>query len=180
MAVIIGVGTLPSKKEIYAADDLDLRILEDLICDARTTFKELAIRNKIDQRTIAKRFEQMVKTGVIRRVTVDIDWSRLGLTAFAVIGTRTSAGEIDRKNLFDYIRMEPRITECHTTIGAHEYLLKVVDRNISTLRTDICESLEPLTAELSTSLITETIKSTDHVGLFEYLQKTLLKQTQQR
>ena len=167
-----------SDNAIYAADDLDLKILEDLAQDARATFKEIAIKNKIDQRTIAKRFEQMVNAGVIRRVTVDTDWSRLGLTALAYIGTVTSVGEIERRKFLDYIRTEPRISKCHTTIGAHEYLLEVTDRDVPTLRADICEHLEPITAELSTSLITETIKNTDYTGLLKYLQNMLPKQSE--
>lgn len=166
---------MPSRKGIYEADDLDLAVLAGLISDARTTFKELAIRNHSDQRTIANRYEQMVKCGVIRKVTLDVDWFRLGLTVSAFIGSRTSMRETARKRLFDFIRKEPRIIECHAAIGAHEYLLKVMDRDISTLRAEVGAPLEPLTAGLSTSVITETIKGTDYDGLFKYLRKTVLK-----
>ncbi|MFH0848603.1 MAG: Lrp/AsnC family transcriptional regulator [archaeon] len=167
---------MASGGDIFEFDALDLRILEDLISDAMTTFKELAIRNKIDQRTIASRFEKMVKCGVIRKATLDVDWSRLGLKAHAIMGTRTSMGDADRKRLFDRIQREPRIVECYATIGAYEYVLEVMDRDIVTIRSEIGAPLEPLTAGIVTSIVTGLVKGTDYSSLMNYLRKTTLKQ----
>jgi len=156
-------------------DPLDLAILEKMLTNSRITFKELAETTKSDQRTIASRFERMMKLGIIKRVTIDLDWPKIGLTATAYMGSTTALGEEDRKKLFDFIRGEPRILEAETTIGSHEYFLKVIDLDIATLRAQICAPLEPLTFDLTTSVITDSIKAPDYAGLLRYVKKHLLR-----
>ena len=161
--------------ERYNVDSLDLTILEKMLTNGRITFKELAEATKSDQRTIASRFEQMTRLGIIKRVTIEVDWSRIGLTAAAYMGSTTSLGEEDRKGLFNFIREEPRILEADATIGSHEYFLKVLASDIRTLRAEICAPLEPLTVDLTASIITSSIKSVDYPGLFRYFRKKILK-----
>jgi len=159
----------------YEADSLDIMILKELLSDGRMTFKKLAVKTRTDQRTIANRFERMVRLGVIRRATLDIDWSKLGLTASAFMGSTTPLGEQDTKRFYDFIRREPRILESYATIGSHEYFLRVLDVDIASLRAGVCAPLEPLTADLTTSIVTNPIKPADYVGLLSYLTKKTVK-----
>jgi len=153
-------------------DELDLIILEKMIGDSNITFKKLAALTKTDQRTIAKRYERMETIGVVRGVTIDVDWSKLGLEATAYIGTATSHGEEIRKKLFEFIEHEPRILEAYTTLGSHEYSMTVLDTSMEMLRGGVCDKLEPLTTGLSTSIVVKPIKHPDHKGLLEYVRKT--------
>jgi len=146
-----------------------------MLTNGRIKFKELAEITKSDQRTIASRFERMMKLGIVKRVTIEVDWSKIGLTATAYLGSTTGLGEEDRKKLFDFLCGEPRIIEADATIGSHEYFLKVLDLDIATLRAEICAPLEPLTADLTTSIVTNSIKRADYAGLFRYLRRRLLK-----
>jgi Lrp/AsnC family leucine-responsive transcriptional regulator len=166
---------MSKRLESYRVDSLDIMILEKLLADGRMTFKELAVKTRTDQRTIANRFERMVRSGVIRKTTLDVDWSKLGLTASAFMGSTTALGEQDRKRLFDFIRTEPRVLESYATIGSHEYFLKVTDVDIPTLRAEVCAPLEPLTVDLTTSIVTNPIKDADYAGLFRYLRKKVVK-----
>jgi len=169
-------GPNPSRtSKQYDVDSLDLTILEKLLTNSRITFKELAETTKSDQRTIASRFDRMVKLGIVKRATIEVDWSRIGINATAYMGSTTTLGEEDRKKLFNFIRREPRILEADATIGSHEYFLKVLDMDIVTLRAEICTSLEPLTVDLTTSIATNSIKRPDYTGLFRYLRKKVLK-----
>ena len=153
----------------YIPDDLDLFVLEKLIDDSTITFKEMATLAKTDQRTIAKRYEHLRKVGVVRRATVDVDWSKLGLSATAFMGTATSHGDETREKLLEFIREEPRVLEAYTTLGSHEYSMTVLDSNMEKLRAEICDKLEPLTMGLSTSVIVKSIKRPDHKGLLKYI-----------
>jgi len=150
-------------------DDLDLFVLEKLIDDSTVTFKELATLAKTDQRTIAKRCDRLRNAGIVRRATVDVDWSKLGLTATAFMGTATSHGDETREKLLAFIQEEPRILEAYTTLGSHEYSMTVLDSNMENLRAEICHKLEPLTMGLSTSIIVKSIKRPDHKGLLRYI-----------
>ena len=153
----------------YVPDDLDLFVLEKLIDDSTTTFKEMATLAKTDQRTIAKRCERLRNVGVVRRVTVDVDWSKLGLTATAFMGTATSHGDQTREKFLEFVQEEPRVLEAYTTLGSHEYFMTVLDSDMEKLRAGICDKLEPLTMGLSTSVVVKSIKRPDHKGLLRYL-----------
>jgi DNA-binding Lrp family transcriptional regulator len=156
------------------ADSLDIAIVKELLADGRMTFKELAVKTGADQRTIADRFERMAASGVIR-ATIDVDWSKLGIGASAFVGSTTPLGERDTRRVFDFIRKEPRIVESYQTIGSHEYFLRVVDVDIATLRAEVCGPLEPLTADLTTSIVTKQIKDADYARLLGYLRKKAIK-----
>ena len=150
-------------------DLLDLSILEKLLYDAQTTFKELAKETNTDQRTIALRFRRMLKQGVIRRVTIDVDWSKVGLGVTALMGSITSEGVGERNKLLGLIRDEPRILEAFTTMGSHEYFIRAVGVDIASIRREISSPLEPLTSKLDTSVVVESIKTPNYKGLMNYL-----------
>jgi len=154
---------------MHMADDLDLFVLEKLIDDSTITFKQLATLAKTDQRTVAKRYERLKNAGIVRRATVDVDWSKLGLTVTAFIGTATSHGDETREKLLEFIQQEPRVLEAYTTLGSHEYFMTVLDSNTEKLRAEVCDKLEPMTMGLSTSVIVKSIKRPDHKGLLRYL-----------
>lgn len=150
-------------------DLLDLSILEKLLFDAQTTFKELAKETNTDQRTIALRFRRMLKQGVIRRVTIDVDWSKIGLSVTALMGSITSEGVEERNKLLGLIRNEPRILEAFTTMGSHEYFIRAIGVDIASIRREISSPLEPLTSKLDTSVVVESIKAPNYKGLMKYL-----------
>jgi len=164
-------GNISKRSRVYDLDDLDLSILEKLLGDARVSFRELAASTKSDQRTIASHFERLMKIGIIKRVTVDVDWSKVGFTASAFMGSTTALGAEDVEKLFEFMRREPRILEAYATLGTHEYFMKVLDLDIATLRSGVSAPLESLTADLSTSVIVNPIKEPDVTGLLRYLKK---------
>lgn len=138
-------------------DALDLGIMELLIEDGTMEYKVIAKRLGVDKRTVAKRVEAMKSTGLMK-ITAEIDWARMGVRAYAFVGTQTGLGEKDAARLYDYIRDEPRVVEAYSTVGSDEYFLVVVDEDIQSLREGVLRRLEPLTADLSTAIVSTRIK----------------------
>jgi len=157
------------KTQVYVPDDLDLLIMGKMVEDSSTTFKQLATLAKSDQRTIAKRYERLKREGIVKRATIVVDWSRLGLTATAFLGTATPHGDESRRKLLDFMQHEPRVLEAYATLGSHEYFMTVLDVNMENLREGVCDKMEPLTMGLSSSVVVKSIKNPDHKGLLEYL-----------
>jgi DNA-binding Lrp family transcriptional regulator len=160
-------GSLESSPR-YVPDDLDLFVLGKMVVDSTITFRQLAKLTKSDQRTIAKRYERLKKEGIVKRATIEVDWSRLGLTARAFMGTATAQGDESRKELIDFVQHEPRVLQAYTTLGSHEYFMILLDTDIERLRSEVCDQLEPLTMGLSTSVVVKSIKQPDHAGLLDY------------
>ena len=154
-------------------DLLDLSILEKLLVNSRISFKELARQTHTDQRTIATRYQRLVKLGVIESVTIQVNWSKIGLGAMATIGTTTPADEVNRRKLLDFIKNECRVLEAFLALGSHEYVLRVIDSDATNLRKQIITPLELLTSGLGTSVLVERVKSPDYEALLAYAKKKL-------
>ena len=154
----------------FVPDELDLMILEYMAKDASIQFKQLAEVLKVDQRTIAKRVNIMKEKGVFK-IKIDIDWPRLGIAVSAFVGAETGLGEEDVKRMQDYIRKESRIIEAYSTIGDQEYFFKVMETDLQSLREEVMTRFEPITAKLTSSIISSKIKQQDDVALIHFLRQ---------
>ena len=68
-------------------DKIDIAILESLKKDARKSFRKIARTLKVSPDTIIKRYERLIKEGIIINSTVVIDPSKIGysfITRFGV------------------------------------------------------------------------------------------------
>lgn len=157
------------KEPSFIPDETDLMILENMSANASIPFKQLAKSLKIDQRTIAKRVNTMKEKGVIRD-TIDVDWSRLGLGIATYVGAETGLGEKDVARLHEYIKKDPRIVEAYSTIGNQEYYFKVIETDLQSLR-EVLMPFEPITAKLTSSIISSQIKHQDNAALLHFLRQ---------
>lgn len=148
-------------------DELDLRIMEAVVEEPDATFKDLSRLLNLDQRTIANRMRRLRSQGVLY-LTYEVDWRKLGFTASAFVGSTTAFGEKSVANLAQFIRKDPRIVEAYQAVGAHEYLMRVVESDLSSLRDSVLKDLEPLTADLTTTLVTSEIKRREYLPLLRY------------
>lgn len=173
-----GEGTVPGKRfkgfGHVGADALDLSILQRLVEDARMPFTDLASATDNDPRTIIRRYQRLVQIGVIRKTTLEIDWAELGLGGNAFIGSTTALGKQDRDKLLEFIKNEPRIVEAEATIGGHEYIMRALDSDLSSLRENVLFPLEPLTVDLTTSISSWNIKPSSPAALLGLIREKKL------
>jgi DNA-binding Lrp family transcriptional regulator len=149
---------------------LDLKIMQLLAGDGSLNFKQLADKLGVDKRTVAKHFEELKSRGVLK-ITADINWPLIGVAANAFVGTMTALGDEDVAKLYEYIRREPRVIEAYSTLGSDEYFLVVLDTDLQTLREEVLRRLEPLTADLSTAIVSRRIKSRNYAAFLAFLQE---------
>jgi DNA-binding Lrp family transcriptional regulator len=154
----------------FRPDELDLRMMELLAEDGGLTYKQLADKLHVDKRTVAKHYEALKKNGALK-ITAEIDWSLIGVNAFAFVGTMTALGDEDVAKLYEYIRSEPRVIEAYSTLGSDEYFLVVLDTDLQTLREEVLRKLEPLTADLSTAIVSSRIKERNYAAFLAFLQE---------
>jgi len=156
-----------TKSPQFEPDDLDLEILTLLSQDGSTGYTELAKKIGVDKRTVAKHAEAMKKKGVLK-IAAEIDWAMLGIGAHAFVGTQTEVGEA-KDRLYEFIRREPRVVEAYSTVGSDEYFFVVLEEDIQGLREDVLRSLEPLTADLTTAIVSTRIKERNYGGFIEFI-----------
>jgi len=80
--------------DFSSLDRIDSAILTILRDDARIPYQTLGDRVHLSANAAADRVRRLVRTGVIRRFTVDVDHGQLGRDLEAVIDVR--AGDIER------------------------------------------------------------------------------------
>jgi len=151
----------------FEPDDVDLEILTRLAEDGAVGYTELAKKIGVDKRTVAKHAETMKKRGVLK-VAAEIDWAMLGIAAHAFVGTQTEVGEA-KDRLYEFIRREPRVVEAYSTVGSDEYFFVVLEEDLQGLREDVLRGLEPLTADLTTAIVSTRIKERNYGGFIEFI-----------
>jgi len=67
-------------------DELDMKILQMLLEDGRRSCIEISKRLKLNESTIRKRVSALQEKGVIKKFTVRIDPTKLGINTQAVVG----------------------------------------------------------------------------------------------
>ncbi len=96
-------------------DDLDRRMVEILVDDARISVKELAQRVNLSSPSVSERLRRLEERGVIRSFTVDIDPQAMGYTLQAIVRIKPLPGKLNAvQKLIEEI---PEFSECDKVTG---------------------------------------------------------------
>ncbi len=109
----------------------DLAILRILEADGRISFAALAERAGLSKSPCWSRVQALEKSGVISGYGARIDARAVGkgLTVFAL-----ATVDFPRHEAFEAaVLRHPSITECHSTAGAGDYLLRIVAADVEDL-----------------------------------------------
>jgi DNA-binding Lrp family transcriptional regulator len=153
-----------------ATDEFGLLLLEAVVLHPDMSYKEIAELLQVDQRTVAKRIGKLTSEGILKR-TVEVDWSRLGLQAQALVGSTTARGVDYARRLNELVETDPRIVEAYETLGTYHYFMKIIETDTYKMRDSVIRDLDTLAAELSTTLVTKKTKQ-DYRSLIRYLRET--------
>ena len=158
-------------------DLLDLLLLEALSQNPETSYKELGKLVGMDQRTVAKRVRRMTDLGVFKR-SIEVDWTKLGLTQ-ALVGSTTARGMEYARKMSEIVETDPRIVEGYETLGSYNYFMKIIETDTFRLRDSVLRELDVLASELTTTLITKRVKQ-DYRSFLRYLRETKFPRTRER
>jgi Lrp/AsnC family transcriptional regulator for asnA, asnC and gidA len=112
-------------------DDLDRKILEKLRENAMKPFVKIAQELGVTEGTIRLRVKKLSGGGVIRRFTVDVEASNVGLPVVAFITLSVTPGKIPEAAA-DIARIE-RVVEIHQTHTLGDLLVKLRAKDLDEL-----------------------------------------------
>jgi Lrp/AsnC family transcriptional regulator, leucine-responsive regulatory protein len=138
-------------------DDLDHRIVDLLLRDARTPAAQIAEQIGLSRPAVADRLDKLERQGVIRGTTAVIDPVAFGRAVTAFVSARgaslTSAGW--RK--FRELMSRDEVLEVHTVAGDDCYLIKVRAASIGALNTLVQQlTASPINLATRTTIVMET------------------------
>ncbi|MEP3295882.1 MAG: Lrp/AsnC family transcriptional regulator [Pseudoruegeria sp.] len=142
-------------------DSTDKKILALLAQDARKTHARIAQDVGLATSSVTERIKKLTQSGVIKRWTVEIDYSAVGLPILAVV--YVFASREGRQGAFEAEISElPNVLECHHVTGAWSYLLKVRAASIADFERFILEDLQamPCVEKTHTEIVLSSQKAT--------------------
>lgn len=102
-------------------DDKDLIILNILAKDSRTKYTKIAKILGITEAAVRKRINKLLKEKIIRKFTIDTDYSLLGYK-LCIIGL-----DIDKNYIFDVIKKIPKtqnVKSIYISYGDHDLMIE--------------------------------------------------------
>lgn len=75
-------------------DDLDLKILGELMEDSRNTCRKIAKKLGVSPGTVLSRIRRMEKNGVLKKYAVSVDYEKLGYSVTSVTEITVSKGKL--------------------------------------------------------------------------------------
>jgi len=156
-AKIVKNGAKMAKK-IAEIDELDLKILKLLEEDGRLTFMEIAKKLGLSESTIRKRVQALKENGVIKRFTVEIDPTKIGLNTVAIVGI-----DVDPPKLLEVAQKLCEFKEIRcvaTSTGDHMIMTEIWAKDGRELTRLISEKIGPIEGvkKICPAIILERLK----------------------
>jgi|YelNatPaOPRAMG01_1025707.scaffolds.fasta_scaffold02175_3 Lrp/AsnC family leucine-responsive transcriptional regulator len=114
-------------------DKTDIKILNILQNNSRTTYKDLAHKVKLKSPSVIDRVKKLEKEGIIKKYVTIIDEKKIGIDVTAFIGVYIEHPQYIDSFEKAITSINEEILECHHVTGDYTLLLKVKTRNTSTL-----------------------------------------------
>ena len=129
----------------YTLDELDYKILNLISNDTRVSFLEVARISGVSGAAVHQRVQKMISGGVITGSQFKLDMERIGYQVCAWValgfdGTRNFG------TLAEELSTIPQIVECHSTVGDHDFLIKIHARSNAHLLDLVRRQIKPLGA----------------------------------
>jgi Lrp/AsnC family leucine-responsive transcriptional regulator len=113
-------------------DELDIRLLDALQRNARSTFAELGALVGLKAPSVHDRVKRLEARGFVRRYAAQLDGPRLGLALTAFVSCFTSA-ETKYDDFTANVSAMNEVSEIHSVAGEETYVLKVLTRSTTHL-----------------------------------------------
>ncbi|MDW7693760.1 Lrp/AsnC ligand binding domain-containing protein [Flammeovirgaceae bacterium SG7u.111] len=114
-------------------DNIDIKILSELMKDAKTPYTEIAERIFVSGGTVHVRMKKLEKMGVVRGSTLDINFSKLGYDITAFLGIY-----LEKSSMYEEVSAElmkiPEILTLHYTTGNYSIFAKIACTDTNHLR----------------------------------------------
>ena len=110
--------------EKYQIDDLDKKILQMIVQDARIPFLEVARECNVSGAAIHQRIQKLRSNGIIKGSEFIIDNYKVGYQTCAFIGISLSDIKVFA-TIADELKKIPEIVECHYSTGKYPLFVKI-------------------------------------------------------
>lgn len=133
-------------------DSLDIKILQQLVANARKPYLKIAEECDVSGAAIHQRIAKLTSMGVIKGSELLIDSALVGYDTCAYIGFFLKDPS-QFNHVVEELKKIPEVVECHFTTGQYDMFIKLYARNNDHLLHIIHEKLQHLGLSRTESLI---------------------------
>ncbi len=119
-------------------DEKDLKIIEMLLANSRTSFTDIAKEIGITDVAVRKRVARLEKRGIIRKYTVLVSPKALGYNSISLTGIDTTPEDLFR--VLDFLRSKSYARRIYLTSGDHMIMVEIWARD--------CEEMQAILKEI--------------------------------
>ena len=123
-------------------DAQDVQILRLLTEDGRMSIHELSEKAGLSHTPVSRRVKKLEASGIITGYEARVDERKLGFTFSAFVSVRLDKQIDETLVAFErQIKLMPEVLDCWLMTGNHDYLLRVVTRDIEEFETFLLRDL---------------------------------------
>ncbi|AZQ61431.1 winged helix-turn-helix transcriptional regulator [Flammeovirga pectinis] len=130
-------------EKIPEIDHVDIKILSELLKDAKTPYTEIAERIFVSGGTVHVRMKKMEKMGIVKGSTLDLDFSKLGYDITSFLGIY-----LEKSSLYEEVCTElekiPEILNLHYTTGDWSIFVRIACRDTNHLRQVLHDKIQSI------------------------------------
>lgn len=149
-------------------DEIDKRILKEMQRDCSQTAVQIAERVGLSQAPCWRRLQRLRDDGYIREQVALLDREKVGLDTqiFAQVKLK-GTGRADVDAFANAIRQFPEVLDCYVLLGAMDFMLRVVTKDIKTYERFFLDKLSqvPGVQDINSIVALSEIKSTTQLPL---------------
>jgi Lrp/AsnC family leucine-responsive transcriptional regulator len=126
-------------------DDKDIKIIQELLADSSQSITTLAAKLRMPRTTVQERIKRLRSLGVLKKFTVQLDYTKLGrpVTAFILVSVGMGSN-IPQKILAQEIAKLPDVIEVHIIAGEWDILVKVRSESMQTIGSLVVDRLRAM------------------------------------
>ena len=117
----------------YELDDIDYRILNLLMQDAKMPYTEIARQIHVSGGTVHVRMSRLEELGIVRRATLDLDLPKLGYGMQAFVGVYLQKNSL-YLSVIEELQTIPEVTDAYATTGSYGLFVRLVCRDTQHMR----------------------------------------------
>ncbi len=132
-------------------DEIDIKILNILSKDARTSYLHIARQCGLSGAAIHQRIAKLKNNQVFRTSRIQLSPKGLGYNTCAFIGIQVNlVNERTHQEVFLKIKDIPEIVECHHITGKYSLLAKIYTKNNEELKRILVEEIQSIVEVVGT------------------------------
>ncbi|MEM1994789.1 MAG: Lrp/AsnC family transcriptional regulator [Nitrososphaerales archaeon] len=112
-------------------DDIDMKILKELVSDASLSVPKLSKKINVNPSVVYSRIKRLVKRGLIKKFTVIVNEELLGYNVDAIVGANVDSKY--RSNVMEQLLELDQVRTVHEVTGRFDLLIFVKTRNLDEL-----------------------------------------------